>query len=674
MNIKIFKVIPILVLFVLLDCTILAHEKENLVVIIMQSWKEHKWEKALKLSQGLDNHLFFQLIKSDYLLSNDFKGNYLNAVEQTLTSDPLCLQKILLLQKAEKELYQYPNAQIINWCKKYEPKTIQGKKAYLSAIYSLSSENYANKVNLIRDIWINNLNIDYEEEMQFLDRYKKFIQYDDYVKKIDYLLWHKKHQEASHYFYLLKPQDKFIARCRVLLQQKNHNAIPIYSMLLFKRVINHGLLYDFLLFHSNKRLVLQRYLNYFAPLKFLGQEKEYSDEFSNMRMTYAYGLIQEKAYKEAYNLVVNNNAKEGTDNYIKIHQLAGFIALCKLKNTEIAKKHFLLAKCWVKYPSETAKTFYFLYRCFKSNSRDLSMRYLQIAMRHKSTFYGQIARIEYEELMGIKNMNKKNFMCSTNVENTNVTLHNPYELIPENPYKFYNEIIMISMLVKYEKYKTANILCTKLFGGIKKSQILFVVNILQTVSKNIAWKMMLGNFALNRGVFMTELCFPILCKTKGNYDDLVNAIIRKESSFRSAIKSSANAQGLMQIKQSTVLEYKKRLRLRDNIDIFDQETNIHLGLTHLKLLLKAFNGNIVLTVAGYNAGRSKILKWIKKNGDLYDKKTVFEVVEWIESIPFGETKKYVQNVLANKCVYFSMRNQWKMCIKEDLLSDIKATY
>ena len=81
----------------------------------------------------------------------------------------------------------------------------------------------------------------------------------------------------------------------------------------------------------------------------------------------------------------------------------------------------------------------------------------------------------------------------------------------------------------------------------------------------------------------------------------------------------------------------------------DATYNITLGASHLSALVDEFNGSYVLAVASYNAGASRVAEWVRLYGDPRDKAT--DVVDWIETIPFDETRNYVLRVMENLQVY-----------------------
>lgn len=124
------------------------------------------------------------------------------------------------------------------------------------------------------------------------------------------------------------------------------------------------------------------------------------------------------------------------------------------------------------------------------------------------------------------------------------------------------------------------------------------------------------------------------------------AITRQESAFAPTVRSHAGAMGLMQLMPGTAKETAKRygIPLSSTRQALNPTTNIQLGTAYLNQMMHQFNGNRILATAAYNAGPTRVHQWLKDSTHLpYD--------IWIESIPFDETRQYVQNVLTYSVIY-----------------------
>jgi soluble lytic murein transglycosylase len=126
---------------------------------------------------------------------------------------------------------------------------------------------------------------------------------------------------------------------------------------------------------------------------------------------------------------------------------------------------------------------------------------------------------------------------------------------------------------------------------------------------------------------------------------LILGIIRQESAFNEKARSSANARGLMQILPSTAKRIVRQARIkRYSVQkLYQPETNIVLGAQCLTSLLQRY-GKPELALAAYNAGGSRVDRWLKEFGNV-------DMPEFVEQIPFSETRGYVKQVLSNQAIY-----------------------
>jgi soluble lytic murein transglycosylase len=146
----------------------------------------------------------------------------------------------------------------------------------------------------------------------------------------------------------------------------------------------------------------------------------------------------------------------------------------------------------------------------------------------------------------------------------------------------------------------------------------------------------------------------------------VYAITRQESAFDPQATSTSGAKGLMQLMPATAkIEAAKVGVDFDASRLTDPHYNVTLGAAHLGRLVENYNGSYILAIAAYNAGPGNVKKWVDAFGDPRDGK--IDPVDWVERIPFTETRNYVQRVLENLQVYRSkIGNQQSVLIEKDL--------
>lgn len=169
--------------------------------------------------------------------------------------------------------------------------------------------------------------------------------------------------------------------------------------------------------------------------------------------------------------------------------------------------------------------------------------------------------------------------------------------------------------------------------------------------------LLLGKAALNRGLPFDVYAYPVIGIPRFKQigpevePSIIYSIARQESAFNPAVVSPAQAYGLMQVTPDAGRYVCKRAGVSFDLNRMktDSVYNAMLGAAELGGLLEDYRGSYILTFAGYNAGRGSVKKWIERYGDPRDPKV--DAVDWVEQIPFSETRNYVQRIMENLQVY-----------------------
>ena len=134
-------------------------------------------------------------------------------------------------------------------------------------------------------------------------------------------------------------------------------------------------------------------------------------------------------------------------------------------------------------------------------------------------------------------------------------------------------------------------------------------------------------------------------------EELALAIARRESEFDPVVSSGVGAGGLMQLMPGTAQDVTRELGIRYSRDrlFADPSYNARLGTAYLAGLERRFGENPVLVSAGYNAGPGRPLRWMDQRGD--PRSAQIDVIDWIEMIPFDETRNYVMRTAESLPVY-----------------------
>jgi soluble lytic murein transglycosylase len=169
--------------------------------------------------------------------------------------------------------------------------------------------------------------------------------------------------------------------------------------------------------------------------------------------------------------------------------------------------------------------------------------------------------------------------------------------------------------------------------------------------------LLLGKAALRRGYALEHYAFPTMgipeYRPIGPAVEaaVVYSIARQESTFWQGDISSAKAMGLMQVTPEAGRDTAKKFGAVYDVKrlLSDPVYNVQMGTAELGGLLEDYRGSYILTFAGYNAGRGRVHEWIARYGDPRGAQT--DPIDWVERIPFQETRNYVERVLENLQVY-----------------------
>jgi soluble lytic murein transglycosylase len=164
--------------------------------------------------------------------------------------------------------------------------------------------------------------------------------------------------------------------------------------------------------------------------------------------------------------------------------------------------------------------------------------------------------------------------------------------------------------------------------------------------------------ALNRGFAVDVYSFPAALPSfealaaGGDVENaLLHALTRQESEFNTGAQSPVGARGLMQLMPATARMVASQHKVKFDLSRLtsDPKYNVMLGAAFLDNLISSYRGSYVMAVAAYNAGPGRVRQWVAAFGD--PRTSAVDPVDWVERIPFTETRNYVQRVLEGLQLY-----------------------
>ena len=379
------------------------------------------------------------------------------------------------------------------------------------------------------------------------------------------------------------------------------------------------------------------------------------DRWWRERHLLAREAFKDRQYRTAYDLVARHGIESGGD-FADAEFLAGWIALRFLDQPAVALEHFKKLRTGVSYPISRARAHYWIGRAAEALNRvhDAWDEY-RLAAQNPEAFYGQLALARIAR---------------------NPTLHvgNEMPQLPDRA-KFESESVTRAIRVLGDLGQK-RLLRTFALHAVRESSdpahTRLVAELLAGLGER-SLALRAAKEASYRDVTMLAYSHPVIDLPSASFarapeTALVLGLTRQESEFDEEIVSHAGARGLMQLMPATARLTAKNVGMRylPASLTTDPDYNLKIGMAHLAELLLEWNGSYVLAIASYNAGKHNVKRWIETYGDPRSPRV--DPVDWIELIPYGETRNYVQRVLENTEVYrnrVSGRDQ-KLAILNDL--------
>jgi soluble lytic murein transglycosylase len=360
-----------------------------------------------------------------------------------------------------------------------------------------------------------------------------------------------------------------------------------------------------------------------------------ADEWWTERRIIARKLLDKGDAKNAYRLCDEHSAQK-SEARIEAEFHAGWIALRFLNDTEAAARHFAIAAIVAETPMSVARIAYWQGRAAEAASKPSeAAAFYRKAANHSTTFYGQLARAR----LGL---------------NTSLVRAEPQ---PAEGNQRDEVVRTIELLYAIGEKETALPLIAESAQRLEGTDQMAALARVVAKQRDASVSLLFGKLASQRGMALDDLAYPIYgipgYQPLGNSAarSVVYAIARQESAFHSRAQSSAGAKGLMQMIASTARRTASHMGVGFNERrlLDDPSFNAQLGAAHLGELLAEQRGSYVLTFAAYNAGGKRVKEWIDAYGD--PRRADVDPIDWVERIPFSETRNYVQRVMENVTVY-----------------------
>ncbi len=362
------------------------------------------------------------------------------------------------------------------------------------------------------------------------------------------------------------------------------------------------------------------------------------DEWWIERRLLARKLLDQNDAETAYKLCAEHSAMS-REMKIEAEFHAGWIALRFLKDTSRAAVHFDNVAKLAETPMSRARAAYWQGRTAEASAGDnitpAALAYYEQAAGYPSTYYGQLARGK----LGLAALPIRSIANEAKGEDRDDSIK-VIELLFANGEKE----LAIPLVAEAARHLA------------DESQVAALASLVEK-QHDAHLSLNTGKIISQRGMPADALSFPDYGIP--SYEPLQNSvspsvvysIARQESAFDPSAESPAGAKGLMQMILSTAKRTAERAGVAFDPKrlLTDAAFNAKLAARHLGELLAEQKGSYILTFAAYNAGGKHVKEWLDAYGD--PRKPGVDPVDWVERIPFTETRNYVQRVIENLAVY-----------------------
>jgi soluble lytic murein transglycosylase len=536
------------------------------------------------------------------------------------------------------------NAYIIAWFSTNPPISGVGKWSYAEALHRQQSGSDIDA--LVKEAW-KDADVTEDEEENFLTMFGTKISTQDNIARVNRLLWEGKISPARRLIPKLPVAQQVLAQARIALQQDARNANFLVGQVNSTLKEDDGLQYDRMQYRSRKKDKngVRDILTH-AP-----KIVSYPERWWKIRELEIRRAIDEKNYRMASKLLVNHGQSDGAPLADALW-LDGWLKLEFLNKTQEAYKTFYHMYDAVRTPVSKARAAYWMGRAAKkSGDTNTANEWFSAAAKNPTAFYGQLAASELSDSPSLSLPDEP-----------------ALSLFTSDPVLSEDMEEAIRICIKNGDDKLATKLINAVIENAESEHSVLTVAALGHALSAPHISVKAAKKAQQKGVVLKNIGYPRPETDSGLPIErpLTLAITRQESEFDPLAESRSGAIGMMQLLPGTAHETAKKIGVPyKKADLIMPEYNMKLGSHYLSRMINSYSGSYVMAIASYNAGPGNVRKWIQQFGTPGNDPE--SAVNWIEKIPFSETRNYVMRVMENLQVYRALEGADKLAIKEDLV-------
>ncbi len=557
----------------------------------------------------------------------------LNQAKQSLAGWPRVTRREQVTEKALGASGMAPQ-QVVAWFAGAQPTTPQGAMALATAEQELGRGQDA--AALIRHWWRTQI-FDADVQRSMFTRFSAYLTTDDHVARVDTLLYGSQGPALHDLLYLLPPDQLALAKARMALRERSYDAMTLVSEVPPALASSPGLALEQARYlherdQDAEALALVPRLPQTMPCN------EAADKNWLLRKQLINVALKQGDYRSAYTLAAGSGLTSGAD-YAEAEFYAGWLALSKLHQPQLADTHFANIQQASSTPITQARALYWRGRAADAEGDHVqAMTFYAAGGRYITTFYGQLAASK----AGV----------------TQISIGRDPAPTPDQRAAFSaNEVVravrMLGALDDRELFRSFVLAAADDFTQPCDDAML-VDLVLGYGDQDLAMRVV--RVAAQHDVILPERGYPVRSTASlGAEPAMVFSLTRQESNFDPHARSNVGARGLMQLMPATAERLARRLgQTYYPAMLDDPDYNMRLGAYYISSMIDNFGGSYVMATAAYNAGPGRPAEWASYCGD--PRAGSVDPLDFIECIPFSETRNYVMRVMESAEVYRARLN------------------
>ncbi len=520
-------------------------------------------------------------------------------------------------------------AEVLRWFGDLRPQTGIGAVRLAEALIARGQPALAE--DIIQTAW-RTLRLTDEDQLLLVEGFGDVIA-PLHNHRVDALLWRWRTTDAERMLPLLSEDHRKLAQARLAYIQKSSDLDEAVAAVPQALRDTPGLYYDrynWLAERGNRREAIALLRARSTSAAALGEPFRWS----GWRRVLARWAMRQGEAELAYELAANHFLTDGS-SFADLEWIAGFVALTDLDDAARALTHFEAARAAVTSPISIARMEYWKARSQDALGQPSELSY-RAAAQHQTAFYGLLA----SDKLGLPlNQSLTGRADADDWQGADV---------------LDDSLVRAALLLLDAGERGAAVTFFVDVGKRLPADDLARLGALLDARDESFFEVLLGKTAVTQGVLVPSIYYPIHAMAEMDLPvdaALALSVARRESEFNPVVGSAVGALGLMQLMPATAQEVAGFLGepYSRNRLTADWEYNARLGARYLLELQEQFGPGPVMIAAGYNAGPSRPVRWMDERGD--PRIDEADIIDWIEHIPFRETRNYVMRVAESIPIY-----------------------